>query len=329
MELALTNNNLLEAFNITLTKETNLVINEDLLEEFIKSLRGSSKATKESYYKGAKYFIEYCETRHIENATEQTITNYYNFLMDRIGKPKEEQGLTANSVNLYIVALRKFYSFLAKKGFRNYASDLKGTKTTRQHRKDALTKEQGLRLLRSIDRTTDEGKRDYALIRLLITTGLRTIEVERANIEDLRTLGTKQLLQVQGKGHSDKDDYIKLTNKTYEALIEYLKTRKNTKPSDPLFISYSDRSKNERLKTRSIRHIAKSYLLAIGTNPNRITTHSLRHTAITYALLNGATLQEAQLLARHSNINTTLIYAHNLDKLNNNYEEKIEDYLEE
>lgn len=329
MDYALTNNNILEALNKALVKETNLIIGDDLLEDFIASLRGTTEATKESYYKGAKCFIEYCKERGIEEATETTITNYYNFLIGRIGKPKAEQGLTTNSVNLYLVALRKLYKYLSKKGIKNLASDLKSSKTTRNHKKDALTKAQALDLLNSIDRTTDEGKRNYALITLLIYTGLRTIEVERANIEDLRTLGTKQLLQVQGKGHHEKDDYIKLTSVVYDALLEYLNTRKNIKPSDPLFISYSDRSNGARLKTRSIRGIVKEQLKKIGINTTRISSHSLRHSAITYALLGGASLQEAQLLARHSNINTTLIYAHNIDKLNNNYEKTIENYLAE
>lgn len=327
MDYALTNNNLLEALKNLTIKENTFIVNEEVLDDFIKSLRGTTEATKEDYYKGAKNFIEYCKENGINEATEETITSYYNSLVARIGKPKEEKGLTTNSVNLYLVALRKLYKYLAKKGVKNIASDLKSVKTTRDYKKDVLTKSQALDLLNSIDRTTEVGKRNYALITLLLYTGLRTIEVERAKIEDLRIKGTKQVLQVQGKGHKEKDDYIKLNNIVYDAILDYLNARKNIKPNDPLFISYSDRSNGETLKTRTIRDIVKKHLRAIGINTTRISSHSLRHTAITYALLGGATLQEAQLLARHSNINTTLIYAHNIDKLNNNYEDKINNYL--
>ena len=62
----------------------------------------------------------------------------------------------------------------------------------------------------------------------------------------------------------------------------------------------------------------------IGLNSDRLTAHSLRHTAITLALKGGATIQEAQALGRHANINTTLIYAHNIDRLTQAPERKID-----
>lgn len=59
-------------------------------------------------------------------------------------------------------------------------------------------------VLETIDRSTLTGKRDYALIALLVTCGLRTIEAHRANIEDLRTLGDMTVLYIQGKGKDEK-----------------------------------------------------------------------------------------------------------------------------
>jgi site-specific recombinase XerD len=56
---------------------------------------------------------------------------------------------------------------------------------------------------------------------------------------------------------------------------------------------------------------------AAGFDSERLTSHSLRHTAITWSLQAGATLQEVQQFARHSSINTTQIYAHNLERLDN------------
>lgn len=54
-----------------------------------------------------------------------------------------------------------------------------------------------------------------------------------------------------------------------------------------------------------------------GYDSDRLTAHSLRHTAITLSLKNGESLQEVQQFARHTNINTTLIYAHNLEREQN------------
>ena len=314
----------LEAIKDVLINEKRLEPNEEIIEMFIASLKGKSDKTKETYRKGINNFFKFCRCNNINNVEEEDITSYYNSLVNRIGQ--EKGGLTINSVNMFITSLRKLYKFLEKKGIKNLASDLESVKSTRQPKKDALTKEQALELLRSIDRTTEEGLRDYAIITLLLHTGLRTIELERANIEDLRTLGNKTILQVQGKGHKEKDDYVKLTKAPYIAIMDYLNKRKDASKS--LFTSLSDRSRGQRLKTRSIRAIVKNRLKAIGINTERITTHSLRHSAITFALLGGATIQEAQAIARHERIETTLIYAHNLDKLKSNYEEKIDNYLE-
>lgn len=318
--------NTLEAIKDALINEKRLNPNEEVIEMFLASLKGKSDKTKETYRKGVKNFFKYCEDKQITIVEEEDITNYYNDLISRIGK--EEKGLTINSVNMFITSLRKLYKFLEKKGIKNLASDLESVKSTRQPKKDPLTKEQALDLLASIDRTTEEGKRDYAIIELLLHAGLRTIELERANVEDLRTLGNKTILRVQGKGHKEKDDYVKLTKAPYNAIMDYLSIRKDAKLKDPLFTSLSDRSRGQRLKTRSLREIVKNRLKAININTDRITTHSLRHSAITFALLGGATIQEAQALARHERIDTTLIYAHNLDKLKSDYEETIDNYLE-
>ena len=67
---------------------------------------------------------------------------------------------------------------------------------------------------------------------------------------------------------------------------------------------------------------------AAGIDSERLTAHSLRHSAITYSLLGGATLQEAQQLARHTSILTTTIYAHNINRLAARTENKIDMFLD-
>ena len=325
MELALRKNNYspipsAEEIKNFLIKENHFKVNETILNDFIRSL-DASKETKETYLKGARKFIKWCESEGINEVLKEDLIRYKTYL--------KTNGYEASSISMYITALKKLYKYLESLGIKNLASDLKGAKGSRNFKKDPLTIEQTKQLLKSIDRSTEEGLRNYALTYLLVATALRTIEIERANIEDIRTLGTTNVLYVQGKGKDAKDEYVVLTPSVMSAIQDYLSRRKNTKPSDPLFISYSDRSNGQRLKTRSIRDLIKKELKGIGIISDKITTHSLRHTGITLSLLGGATLQEAQQLARHSNINTTLIYAHNIDRLNNNAESKIESLLVE
>ena len=67
----------------------------------------------------------------------------------------------------------------------------------------------------------------------------------------------------------------------------------------------------------------KSSLVEAGYNSETLTAHSTRHTAVTLALLGGQKLEEVQQFARHQNIQTTLIYAHNLERANNQCEATI------
>ena len=77
------------------------------------------------------------------------------------------------------------------------------------------------------------------------------------------------------------------------------------------------------MTTRSISRAAKEYMVEIGLDDERHTAHSLRHTAATLNLLNGATLEETQQLLGHASITTTQIYAHALERANNNSEYRI------
>jgi len=77
------------------------------------------------------------------------------------------------------------------------------------------------------------------------------------------------------------------------------------------------------MTTRSISGIVKDRFTGAGYDSERLTAHSLRHTAGTLNLLNGGTLEETQQLLRHSNINTTMIYLHHLDRAKNNSEARI------
>ena len=161
------------------------------------------------------------------------------------------------------------------------------------------------------------------MLALMITGGLRTIEVSRADIQDIRTVGDDSALFVQGKGREEKEEYVKIQPPVEDAIREYLKVRGVADMKDPLFASTSNNSKGSRLTTRSVSGIVKDRLVAAGYDSSRLTAHSLRHTAVTLSLLGGEDLQKVQQFARHSNLATTMIYAHNLDRAKNKCEATI------
>ena len=81
---------------------------------------------------------------------------------------------------------------------------VKGAKLDTEHKKDYLTTKQVARLLGAIDRSTLKGLRDYAMLSVMVTTGLREISIVRADIGDIRTAGDAVALFYQAKGTKKK-----------------------------------------------------------------------------------------------------------------------------
>ena len=168
------------------------------------------------------------------------------------------------------------------------------------------------------------------MLNLLIRTGLRTIELIRANIEDVTFKGGKRVLLVHGKGRDEKDNFVVLTDKAFLPIQTYLKTRMRAKVGEPLFVSTGNKSKGKRLVTRTISRIAKEGLKAIGLNNKSYSAHSLRHTTAVNILRAGGSLEAAQNVLRHANISTTQIYTHSIReefRISNAAEELLDEIL--
>ena len=204
----------------------------------------------------------------------------------------------------------------------------KGAKVRADNKKrDPLQKDQAMTVLQSIDRSTITGKRDYAMILVSITAGLRIIEMQRADIGDIETMGGDKVLYIQGKGHDEKDASKKLTPEVFSAIDEYLTARGCKEKSAPLFAGIGNRCRGERLAEPAISRIIKDRFKAAGYDTHRLSAHSLRHSSVTFLLEAGGTIQEAQIHARHANIDTTTIYAHNIDQRKDHSEQRIYNFL--
>ena len=220
-------------------------------------------------------------------------------------------GLTSLTVASYITSLRKFYEWTeAEKYYPNVAKGIKLPRRNQQFKKQPLTPGQATQLLQFYQA---RALRDYAIVNLLLRTGLRTVEVIRANVDDITYKGDKRVLMVMGKGRDEKDNFVEITDKTYGPIREYLASRTNLKGSEPLFTSQSRNSMGERLTTRSISFIAKEGLKGIGLDERSYTAHSLRHTGATNILRTTGDLEQTRLFCRHSNPATTLIYVKTLE----------------
>jgi integrase/recombinase XerD len=277
-------------------------------------------ATKETYAKSIRAFLGWVKAQGGRAPTRAAILAYKASLA--------AARLSTFTVSTRLVAIRQFFAWAETSGYCNdVARGVKGDPKPRTFAKDCLLPEQATALLGAIPRDSLEGQRNFALVNLLLRTGIREIEAVRAHLGDIRQQGPKAVLWVHGKGRASADEFVILTAAALEPIREYLAARGPQPESAALFASLSDRNRGQGLTTRTVRGIVKGFLRKVGLESPRLTTHSLRHSAVTYALMAGATLQEAQAMARHTNITTTTIYAHNLNRLERPAEESIDRIL--
>lgn len=291
---------------------------DNLLNRFVQYVDVSQVSVR-SYISGIKAFLRYLSENNINTPTRETILIFKKSLM----KTK-----SASTIALYLSALRRFFSWCETEGlYSDITRGIKSPHVDTGHKKDCFTAKQLKQIISGIERKDIKGKRDFALFCLISATGLRTCEVQRADIGDIRTIQGEYCLYIQGKGKSSKSDFVKLSGHVMKAIQSYLDTRGDVSENEPLFASCSHRNLGGRMTTRSISRICKSAMRHAGFNSHRLTAHSLRHTAITLALIAGISIQEVSQFARHSTISVTMIYAHDIERLNSHCESAISNMI--
>ena len=278
---------------------------EELLNSFIEA-QDIKPNSKQLYRRTLKQYFNWIDRKNyrLSDVARPQIIEYKEELLN--------SGKSSLTTGSYITAVKLFYEWTeANKYYPNIAKGVGSPKRKQQFRKQPLLPSQATELLNYYQ---TRALRDYAIVNLLLRTGLRTIELIRANVEDIVFKGSQRVLLIQGKGRDERDNFVVLTDKTYRPLEEYLRTRENSIGSSPLFISSSNNNKGDRLTTRTISYIAKEGLKAIGLNDKSFTAHSLRHSTAVNILRAGGSLETAQFTLRHSNPATTQIYTATLNE---------------
>ena len=148
------------------------------------------------------------------------------------------------------------------------------------------------------------GLRDYCILMLFMSCGLRISELVSLNTTDIY----EDHLRVIGKGNKERVVYF--GDGCREAIDDYLMVRNDEKidekDKNALFIS----RQNTRMGVRAVQKMVEKKLLAAGLDASRYSPHKLRHTAATLMLKNGVDTRALQEVLGHSNLNTTQIYTH-------------------
>ena len=260
--------------------------------------------------------------------------NGWTYRTDATGNPLKIN-CKPNTIAQYLRSVCQFFRWTAANGYYpDIAANIHAPKLRHdRHSKEALTAPEVLAIEKSIaqraqertqaaqnaqkdtagrmQRSTEQGKRLYAMYLLAVNAGLRTIEISRANIKDLETKGGQTWLYIWGKGHTEPDQRKPLAPEVAAAVKEYLKSRTD-KPTgnSPLFVSTGNRSRGKRIAPTTISTMLKRAMQEAGFDSERITAHSLRHTAGTNVQEITGNLYATQLYMRHSNPATTEIYLH-------------------
>ena len=299
------------------------------MNQYLTITNGASSATVADKERTAQMVEEFLGSQDVKDSSRRlyrrTLRPYFRFLTARdtpLAKVTRNDilaykdnllsaGMSPLTVGSYLTAVRKFYTWAeALQYYPNVAKAVKTPTRKQQHRKQALTAEQSRKLLQHF---RERNLRDYAIVNLMLCTGLRCIEVSRALVEDitLKSVEGKEAVRVlfiQGKGRLEKDAFVILNEAVYQPIRKYLNSRRNVKAKQPLFSSVSNSNRAGNLSPRSLSQIVKDGLRSIGLDDRTFTAHSLRHSTASLLIKNGATPDEVKDVLRHASTAITQIY---------------------
>ena len=164
---------------------------------YLEELTASTR-TRQAYTHALARFLRFVEGKPFAALKRPLIVQYREELLQR---------LAARSASLYLAVVRNLFTWLeGHTQFPNIAAGVKGARAPQEHARDTLSQDQGRALLAHLEANAGSvrGKRDLAIVTLLLHTGVRAVEAVRANVRDVSKREGKDVLYVQGKGHADR-----------------------------------------------------------------------------------------------------------------------------
>jgi site-specific recombinase XerD len=286
--------------------------------DYLEIERGRSGKTIANYRAYLDRFLTWAKIREPEEISEDLVSQFRLFL-NRY-ENSSGRSLKKATQNYYIIALRSFLKYLAKKNIASLqAEKIEIGKTTRPEI-EFLDPGEITRIIDATEGKTLKSLRDRAMLELLFSSGLRVSELTNLNRDkiDLKN----QEFSVRGKG--DKIRLVFISDSAKLALEKYLAQRTDIDPA--AFVrdvkglekfsakggSALDGKKEIdtlRLTPRSIQRIVKYYAAKAGIIKD-VHPHTFRHSFATDLLSNGADIRSVQTMLGHSSITTTQIYTH-------------------
>jgi site-specific recombinase XerD len=290
--------------------------------EYTEIERGRSVKTVENYARYLDRFIRWGKFSRAADISAEKVREYRIWLNRQLAAPLPRSArvpgtaatLKKRTQNYYLIALRAFLKFLAKRGVRSLAPEQIELAKVPAREIDLISSDELERVLRGPDVSGVKGLRDRAMLELLFSTGLRVSELCSLP-RDLDL--TRGEFSVRGKG--EKVRVVFVSPAARKAIEAYLDKRDDF--DDAMFAQVPGKAgaavmkKQEtlRLTPRSVERIVRHYATKAGVS-KKVTPHTIRHCFATDLLGNGADLRAVQALLGHANITTTQVYTHVTDR---------------
>lgn len=270
-------------------------------KQFLTIERGLSENSVEAYLRDIKHLLQYLEFTDIKELNQVDLTILRNFVANL-----SELDMAATSQARIISGIKSFFNYLELEEIvlTNPSVLLESPKTTRVL-PDSLSIDEVDELFHGVDHTSNEGKRNRAILETMYSSGLRVSELINLKISNLYLdIG---FLRVVGKGN--KERLIPIGDNAIKHINYYLVDRGNLKINpgneDILFLN----RRGNALTRVMIFYIIKDAAARAGIQKN-IHPHTLRHSFATHLIEGGANLRAVQEMLGHESITTTEIYTH-------------------
>ncbi|MDR2828630.1 MAG: tyrosine-type recombinase/integrase [Acholeplasmatales bacterium] len=278
---------------------------DKLYKEYLLYEKNYSSYTVLSYTNDIKDFFMFF-TREgfgesfIDITRDRIARNYVSYL--------DSKKYSHKTIARKISSLHNFYKYLVKNNYININvfENIKSPKIEKRLPKPISNNEINI-LFSSIDTTKSMGKRDYLILELLYSLGVRASEIVNIEVKDIR-ISSKNIL-IHGKG--SKDRYIPLHDELILQLKDYITYTR------PILLSKNTLTENcdklllnrfgQNLTSRGLRVILNK-IVSLSEETFSIHPHALRHSFATELLNNGADLRVVQELLGHQSLKSTQIY---------------------
>jgi len=280
-----------------------------LIEGFLEMLlteRGAAANTIDSYRRDMEEFSRFISKKDtdLNSCGPSDIKDYLKSL--------DDAGLKNSTQARRLSAIKQFFSYMLGDEFRSDDPSMNIDSPRAQRRLPKyLSEEEVGRLLLAAEGSEPEKLRMASLLQLLYATGLRATELVTLPFPALRD--QDRFLIIRGKGN--KERLVPVNQSAKAALQSYLEIRHCFLPDEKHSKwLYPSRGETGHLTRQRFGQLLKALALEANIDPKKVSPHVLRHAFASHLLANGADLRSLQKMLGHSDISTTQIYTHVLQK---------------